>query len=135
MIATIVFYTVAAIIILGMSFLVVFNLVMWRKFIIVRDFIRAETERKDAHTQLFEDLTDQDKILNEMEASAVASEALRAKRTMKIRDDAGPHAIIHKPPTRSAPSRRQYFPNPPTIGDVEFERPKDIGLDDSKKDD
>lgn len=71
------------------------------QFQVARDLISAETIRKDLHTAAFEAASDPEQILAEMEASAEASEALRAKRTMKIRDDAGPPAIIHKPPTRS----------------------------------
>lgn len=74
---------------------------LWRKLQLARDLILAETIRKEMHTSIFKQQSDPEKILSEMEASAVASEALRADRTMKIRDDAGPPAIIHKPPTRS----------------------------------
>lgn len=84
------------------------------QFQIAQDLISQETKRKVAHTELFEDLTDQDKILSEMEASALASEALRAKRNRNVRDDAGPHAVIHKPPLRSAQprsDREKFFKN------------------------
>lgn len=87
---------------------------LWWYFQISRDLISAETIRKETHTSVFEQLSNPDVILSEMEASAVASEALRAKRHTKVRDDAGPHAIVHKPPLRSVQprsDREKFFKN------------------------
>lgn len=62
--------------------------------------ISAETVRKQEHTKAFERLTDPEAIADDFEASAVqnakAMEALQANRTTEVRDDAGPHAIVHR---------------------------------------
>lgn len=78
---------------------------LWRKLQLARDLISEETKRKISHTEVFEMLKDEQLILEDFEANAIASEALRAKRTTTIRENAGPPAIIHKPPTRSVQPR------------------------------
>jgi hypothetical protein len=62
--------------------------------------ISEETKRKVAHTKAFERLTDPEAIVDDFEASAIqnakALEALQANRTTEVRDDAGPHAVVHR---------------------------------------
>lgn len=93
----------------------------------IRALQAAEDRRKKTHDQIFEMQSNPDVIMAEMERSAVASEALRAKRTLTIRENAGPPAIIHRPPTR-APYPHGRFERKDGIW-------PDVEVDTSKKDD
>ena len=62
-----------------------------------RFLIVSEAERKDAHTKAFETLSDPDKIVEEMEKSARATEMRIARRTTLPREDAGPPAKVYRP--------------------------------------
>lgn len=63
--------------------------------------IDVETKKNIEHQKVFEKLANPDEIMADMERSAVAMEALNAKRQRNIRVDAGPHARIYRPRLRS----------------------------------
>jgi hypothetical protein len=65
-----------------------------------RGLLDAEARRKDAHTKAFEALSDADKIAEEMERSAEATEMRIARRTTLPREDAGPPAKVYRPKLR-----------------------------------
>lgn len=71
-----------------------------KQFITARHLISAETERKEAHTRVFQQAVDHDQILAEMENSASVSEMRAAKRRTQPRETAGPPAKIHTPKLR-----------------------------------
>lgn len=72
--------------------------------------VSEETKRKVKHTQAFENLTDPDKIVEEMERSADIMEARQANRLLAPRPDAGPPARVFRP---RFIGRRASFWNPP----------------------
>lgn len=70
------------------------------EFQAARDLLEAETSRKDAHTRAFEVLSNPDKIVEEMEKSAQATEMRIARRTTLPREDAGAPAKVYRPKLR-----------------------------------
>ena len=72
--------------------------------------ISEETKRKVAHTKAFENLTDTDKIVEEMERGADIVEARQANRLLAPRPDAGSTAKVFRP---RFIGRRASFWNPP----------------------
>ena len=110
--------------------LLIYCLFSWRLIITnsrIKKLEAAEDRRKATHQQIYEMQSDPDVIMAVMERSAVASEALRAKRTLTIRENAGPPAIIHRPPTR-APYPHGRFERKDGIW-------PDVEVDTSKNDD
>lgn len=75
-----------------------------------RNLISEETKRKVKHTKLYENLTDPDKIEEEMERGADIIEARQANRLHAPRPDAGPPAKVFRP---KFSGRRASFWNPP----------------------
>lgn len=78
---------------------------------LVKKLASEETKRKIKHTQLFENLTDPDKIVDEMERGADIHEARQAKRLMMPRTDAGSPAIVRRP--RFIGRKASYWKPPP----------------------
>jgi hypothetical protein len=80
-----------------------------------RKLISAETERKQAHSDAFERLTDPDAIMADMERGADIIEARNAHRLTKPREDAGPPARVWRPKVlRGGASRRGAWYPPRT---------------------
>ena len=67
------------------------------EFEMARNLLESEEERKRAHTKAFEVLSDPDKIEDEMEKSARATEMRIARRTTLPREDAGSPAKVYRP--------------------------------------
>lgn len=72
--------------------------------------ISEETKRKTAHTEAFKNLTDPDKIQEEMERGADILEARQANRLTMPRENAGPPARVFRP---RLVGKRASFWNPP----------------------
>lgn len=72
--------------------------------------VSEETKRKQLHAQLYEDLTDPDKIQEDMERGADIVEARQGNRLLAPRPDAGPPARVFRP---KFVGKRASFWNPP----------------------
>lgn len=86
------------------------GVLVWRvallenKFKKAQSLISAETERKQAHTDAFQRLTDEEAIQADMERGARAAEMRAAKRTTLPRENKGPHARVYRPNVRGKKS-------------------------------
>lgn len=92
------------------------SILTWRIILLERDrkyvnqLATEETKRKVLHSQLLSDLTDEDKIMADMERGADIIEARQANRLTVPRTDAGPPARVFRPKMRG---KRQSSWNPP----------------------
>lgn len=97
----------------GGAFLVLLyfaSLALFRTLDEIGESLAQDKKRKAAYTKALEDLTDPDKIQEDMERGADILEARQANRLMAPRPDAGPPARVHRP---KFVGKRATFWNPP----------------------
>ena len=78
-----------------------FSIISGRKFAKNQKKVEADWKKfVEQRKELYRQLTDSQKFEEDFEKTAYAREMLDAKRTTMPREDAGPPAVVHRPPLR-----------------------------------